>query len=82
MFFAAMQMLTFFNKLNYVTIIKWIQGNKSAIKYTEIPHSESNQLCCLLMLLALFSLTQVYDLISQAPQLDIYGLKNTSMLNV
>lgn len=63
-------------------LIKWIQGNKSSVKYTEIPHLECNQLCCLLRLLALFSLSQVYDLILQAPQLDSYGLKNTWELHV
>lgn len=36
--FNAMQMLTFFYKLNYVTVINRIQGNKSSVKYIEIPH--------------------------------------------
>lgn len=67
--FNAMQMLTFFYKLNYVTVIKWIQRNKSSVKYTEIPHLDCNQLCCLSRLLALLSLSQVYDLILQAPQI-------------
>lgn len=52
--FNAMQMLPFFYKLNCVTVIKWIQGNKSSVKYIEIPHLDCNQLCCLLRLFALF----------------------------